>query len=46
MIVADTNILSSFIAAQALDLLLAALRVDHVLVPSAVWNELGNRSGS
>ncbi len=36
----DTNILSSFLGVARLELLLAALDTDHVLVPPQVLNEL------
>jgi predicted nucleic acid-binding protein len=40
MIVADTNILSSFLKVDALDSLRQALHVSQLIVPSAVWLEL------
>lgn len=40
MIVSDTNTLSSFAAARALDLLFAALHVEVIYVPPAVQAEL------
>lgn len=40
MIISDTNILISFILVDRMHWLFETLRVDHLLVPSAVWNEL------
>ena len=38
--IADTNILSSFLGVDRLELLLAALETDHVLIPPIVLAEL------
>lgn len=40
IVISDTNIVSSFAAAEALPLLLDALHVDHLVIPSAVYDEL------